>query len=180
MPLRQLGLFADVASIARNEQKTDMVRRYHHRPNAAFRTAGRADQDMIENLSLDFEDSPDSAQFDDDSFIRKRWRTLVDHDLPEAADRHKEWPVYLNHCFARILLDNAVGQFWRDVIAPPAWKNTPLPVLQTAIDLGEAILSGDADIWALNDTSLVMRGKPKRGRKAAVGRRRRFAPKRRR
>jgi len=152
-----------------------MVRRYHHRPNAARRTAGRADADMIENLSLDFENISGSAQDDDDSLIRKRWRTLINHDLPEAADNNKDWPVYLNHCFARILLDNAVGQFWRDVISPPAWKNTPLPVLQTAIDLGEAILSCDADIWALNDASLDMRGKPKRGRKAAIRRRKKFA-----
>lgn len=157
-----------------------MVRRYHHRPDAARRTVGRADSYMIENLSWDFEDISETAQDDDDSLIRKRWRTLVDHDLPEAADHNKDWPVYLNHCFARILLDNAVGQYWRDVIAPPAWKTTPLPVLQTAIDLGEAILSGDADIWALNDASLKMRGKPKRGRKAAVRRRKRFTSRKRR
>jgi len=153
-----------------------MVRRYHHRPIAARQTAGRADRDMIENLGLDFEDRLEVDLDEDDHLIRKRWRTLVDHDLPEAADANQDWPVYLNHCFARILLDNAVGQYWRDVIAPPAWKNTPQPVLQTAIDLGEAISSGDADIWTLNDASLAMRGKPKRGRKAAVRRRKKFAP----
>ncbi len=157
-----------------------MVRRYQHRPNSARRTAGRADSEMIENLNLDFEDRLDVNPDEDDSLIRKRWRTLVDHDLPEAAESNQDWPVYLNHCFARVLLDNAVGQFWRDVIAPPAWKNTPLPVLQTAIDLGESILAGDADIWALNDASLEMRGKPKRGRKAAVRRRRKFPPRKRR
>ena len=98
---------------------------------------------------------------------------MVDRELPKAADENTEWPVYLNHCFARILLDNAVGQFWRDVITPPAWKNTPPPVLQSAIDLGESILAGDADIWSLNDKSLQMRGKAPHGKKPAIRRRKR-------
>ena len=153
---------------------------YRHRPSPALRTKGRATQNMMENLSLDF-DSTNASETDEDEIeIRNRWRRLVDHDLPKAADIHRDWPVYLNHCFARILLDNAVGQYWRDVIEAPAWKNTPLPVLQTAIDLGESILSGDADIWALNDASLKMRGKAPRGRKAAIRRRRRYPTTRRR
>lgn len=150
-----------------------MVRRYRHRPNPNLRTTGRIGQREMDDLSLDFSavraDSPDEDEID----IRKQWRKLVDRELPKAADTHKDWPVYLNHCFARILLDNAVGQYWRDAIQPPAWKNTPLPVLQTAIDLGESILAGDADIWALNDQSLKMRGKPLRGKKPAIRRHRR-------
>lgn len=103
--------------------------------------------------------------------IRLTWRQLVDERLPEAARAHQDWPVYLNHCFARILLDNAVGMAWRKAIKPPAWRNTPLPVLQTAIDLGEDILSGEADLYRLNDRSLVMRGKPPRGKQPAKQRR---------
>ena len=107
------------------------------------------------------ETDPDEAE------IRMRWRTLVDRDLPERAAERPDWPVTLNHCFARILLDNAVGMMWREAISPPAWRNTPLPVLQSAIDLGEDILSDTADIWSLNDTSLIMRGKNPRGKKPA-------------
>ncbi len=105
---------------------------------------------------------------DEEAEIRARWRELVDERLPARARRKTGWPVYLNHCFARILLDNACGVMWRKAIQSPAWKNTPLPVLQTAIDLGEDVLSGEADLWALNDASLRMRGEKPRGRKPAV------------
>lgn len=147
-----------------------MVRQYRHFPNPALRTRGRVGQTAMDKLSLNFDDAEIENTDNDEVEIRTRWRELVDRDLPAAADNHMDWPVYLNHCFARILLDNAVGQYWRNAIKAPAWKNTPLPVLQTAIDLGESIISGDADIWLLNDTSLKMRGKAPRGKKAAVRR----------
>ena len=105
---------------------------------------------------------------DDEAETRDRWRTLVDERLPARARRRKDWPVYLNHCFARILLDNACGVMWRKAIEAPAWRNTPLPVLQSAIDLGEDVLAGRADLWALNDASLRMRGKKPRGKKPAA------------
>ena len=150
-----------------------MARRYRHVPNPALRTRGPVSQSGMEALNHNFDKVDTSCEDEDAIEIRSRWRTLVDKDLPAAADTHADWPVYLNHCFARILLDNAVGQYWRDVIPPPAWKNTPLPVLQTAIDLGESIRAGEADIWSLNDTSLHMRGKAPRGKKPAIRRRKR-------
>ena len=152
-----------------------MVRRYRHNPNPASLTKGGVSLGQIESLSLDFETCKANAAETEEVEIRTRWRSLTEEDLPRAADLNTDWPVYLNHCFARILLDNAVGQFWRDVITPPAWKNTPLPVLQTAIDLGDSILAGDADIWVLNDNSLKMRGKAPRGKRAARRRSRRRA-----
>lgn len=133
-----------------------------HRPNPIMRMQSM----KMEGFDFGFDGVDEDA-----AEIRMAWRDLVDARLPAAARKRKDWPVYLNHCFSRILLDNAVGQFWRDAIEPPAWRNTPLPVLQTAIDLGEAILTDEADIWALNDASLKMRGKPARGKKPA-GRRR--------
>lgn len=145
------------------------LRRPRHRPDPAV-VAARADYKLIDGDYV-FDDTDD-----DEAEIREAWKLLYSRRLPEAARKNRDWPVYLDHCFARILLDNAVGQMWRTVIAAPAWKNTPLPVLQHAIDLGEAIMTGDADIWELNDRSLVMRGKPKRGRKAAVRRRYRRRP----
>jgi hypothetical protein len=113
------------------------------------------------------EDAADAAA------LRAQWRTLVDETLPKAARTRLDWPVFRNHCFARILLDNACGIMWRAAIAPPAWRNTPLPVLQTAIDIGEDVLLDVADIWALNDASLRMRGKRPQGRKPASRRARR-------
>lgn len=114
----------------------------------------------------------DLFQDDDEREIRQAWLTLYRETLPHAARQKLDWPVEADHCFARLLLDNAVGQYWRDVIKPPAWRHTPLPVLQRAIDLGDAILTGDADIWALNDASLVMRGKALKGKSGRKPRRR--------
>ena len=108
-------------------------------------------------------DAPIGLDRDSSSEIRQRWRNLVERDLPEAArDRKRGWPVRFDHCFARILLDNAHGRPWREVVDPPAWRNTSDEVLLRAIDLGKAVLEGRADLHALNQHSLYLRGK--RGR----------------
>jgi hypothetical protein len=65
--------------------------------------------------------------------------------------------VRLDHCFARILLDNAAGRPWREVIPPPAWRNADVALLDRAIALGEAALAGDLCLAELNATSLGMR-----------------------
>ncbi len=93
--------------------------------------------------------------------IRAAWRQLVDERLPARAEGETGWPVQHNHCFARILLDNANGQSWREVTKPPAWRHTPIPILKAAIRLGEEVLAGQADIHALNHNSLRLRGKLK-------------------
>jgi RimJ/RimL family protein N-acetyltransferase len=93
--------------------------------------------------------------------LRARWRELVDRRLPDAARGRTDWPVRLDHCFARILLDNACGGPWRDSVAPPAWVNMPEERLAAALDLGEAVLAGRADLAVLDRRSLAWRGKLK-------------------
>ena len=88
---------------------------------------------------------------------RGRWRDLVERRLPEAA--RPDWPVRLDHCFARILLDNTCGAPWRETVAAPAWANLSPDQLACAIGLGEAVLAGQADLAALNRRSLALRGK---------------------
>ncbi len=95
---------------------------------------------------------------DGEARLRERWRELVDRRLPEAAGS-RDWPVRLNHCFARILLDDACGRAWRECVRPPAWKHTPFDVLTRALDTGERVLDGSADLHALNRSSLSLRGK---------------------
>ncbi|MFH6786017.1 MULTISPECIES: GNAT family N-acetyltransferase [Methylobacterium] len=90
---------------------------------------------------------------------QRRWRALVDERLPEAAARHPDWPVSQNHCFARILLDNACGGPWRESVAPPAWANMPPERLALAVSLGEAVLAGRQDLALLNHRSLLWRRK---------------------
>lgn len=41
--------------------------------------------------------------------LRQKWRNLYALDLPamaKAKDEKQKWPVHLDHCFARIILDN--------------------------------------------------------------------------
>ena len=98
----------------------------------------------------------------EDGRLRAAWRDLVEARLPAAAATRPEWPVGLDHCFARILLDNALGRPWREAVRPPAWRNMPPADLARAIGLGKAVLDGEADLAALNRRSLALRGKTAR------------------
>ena len=90
--------------------------------------------------------------------LETRWLDLTRQTLPSVA-KGRRWPVHLDHCFQRILLDNAVGGIWRAHIAPPAYRNAPDDILARAVDLGEAALAGEADMATLNTNSLRWRGK---------------------
>lgn len=90
--------------------------------------------------------------------LTDRWFQLTREQLPALAGR-RAWPVSQDHCFQRILLDNAVGGFWRDHIAAPAWRFARDDELAIAIALGEAVAAGRADLAELNRKSLAWRGK---------------------
>ena len=90
--------------------------------------------------------------------LEAEWFALTRETMPAAAGE-RGWPVHLDHCFQRILLDNAVGGAWRDHIAPPAYRNATDEQLATAIALAKRALSGEADLHALNARSLQWRGK---------------------
>ncbi|MEM7696466.1 MAG: GCN5-related N-acetyltransferase [Pseudomonadota bacterium] len=93
-----------------------------------------------------------------DEALRQRWRTLVHTELPAVA-RARGWPIVHDHCFARVLLDNALEAPWRTLVSPPAWRNTDPKTLAKAIALGEAAINGEADMHLLNRRSLRLRGK---------------------
>ncbi|MGF1552781.1 MAG: hypothetical protein ACFBWO_09800 [Paracoccaceae bacterium] len=95
----------------------------------------------------------------DDEALRRRWRDLVERRLPEAARERPEWPVRLDHCFARVLLDHVHDRPWREAVRPPAWRHAEPERLARAIETGEAVLEGRADLAALNERSLRLRGK---------------------
>ena len=90
--------------------------------------------------------------------VVERWFALTRVELPALAGT-RDWPVHRDHCFQRILLDNAVGGPWRDHIAAPAYRHAGEDVLSKAILLGEAAVSGQADLAELNRRSLEWRGK---------------------
>jgi hypothetical protein len=97
---------------------------------------------------------------DDRAALERRWMALTNEALPTAARGRRDWPVRLNHCFQRILLDHATGGPWYDAIPRrPAYRHAPDTVLRAAVALGEAVLAGEADLAALNRLSLDWRGK---------------------
>jgi O-6-methylguanine DNA methyltransferase len=98
--------------------------------------------------------------------LRRQWTKLCAQTLPQMAKSRDpsqgKWPVTLDHCFARIILDNAVGEGqrqWDVVIKKPAIKNMSEEQLRRAISLGEKVKSGEADLCHLDQMSLQCRGK---------------------
>lgn len=102
--------------------------------------------------------------------LRQKWRHLYAQDLPamaKAKDEKQKWPVHLDHCFARIILDNSVGKdkLWTEVVKSPAIKYMSEQQLKGAIKLGQSIADGSEDINLLNQRSLELRGKSGSGEK---------------
>lgn len=87
-----------------------------------------------------------------------RWFTLTRKTMPSLAEP-RGWPVCDDHCFQRILLDNALGKPWREVLKAPAYRNASDAQLMKAISLGEAVVAGKKSLHQLNQFSLKLRGK---------------------
>ncbi len=79
--------------------------------------------------------------------------------LPAAARAHPEWPIRLDHCFGRVILDCVYGRPWREVLPSPAWRHMDAEALRRAATLAADIAEGRADLQALNARSLALRGK---------------------
>lgn len=105
--------------------------------------------------------------------LRTRWTHLYASHLPALAlardPVQTRWPVHLDHCFARIILDNAVGvdKPWTQVVKSPAVRNMSVQQLREALELGERLASGEADLVELDRRSLKLRGKL--GSKGSLG-----------
>ena len=116
--------------------------------------------------------------------LLRRYRELVLDELPRRA-RAERWVVVNDHCFGRIVLDNAVGGRWYDVLdrrGDRSGRRTPdraarggLPAsdrrpayarldderLAAAVALAERIAAeGDPLLRELDARSLAWRGKP--------------------
>lgn len=102
--------------------------------------------------------------------LQERWNHLYHDYLPALAKAkdpvQRNWPVTLDqdHCFARIILDNAFGvdRQWTEVVKQPAVKNMSLAQLEEAIGLAERIATGEANLTELNEQSLAFRGKKRK------------------
>jgi O-6-methylguanine DNA methyltransferase len=98
--------------------------------------------------------------------LQETWKDLFQKRLPAAAKAkdygQPYWPVHVDHCFARIILDEVVGgghEPWIGKLKTPAYKNMTPKQLEDSIQLGEQILCGEASLVELNKRSLTSRGK---------------------
>jgi O-6-methylguanine DNA methyltransferase len=98
--------------------------------------------------------------------LQKTWKDLFQKRLPAAAKAkdygQPYWPVHVDHCFARIILDEVVGgghEPWIGKLKTPAYKNMTQKQLEDSIELGEQILCGEANLADLDKRSLASRGK---------------------
>ena len=96
--------------------------------------------------------------------LRARWLELTRERLPARA-RAEGWPLRLDHCFQRVLLDQACGGRWYDHVAGrPAYRHLDARRLAAAVALGERLeREGEPLLRRLDADSLGWRGKrPKR------------------
>jgi O-6-methylguanine DNA methyltransferase len=128
--------------------------------------------------------------------LQTEWKELYQNLLPEAArsnspaqvpistvsperianhSSQSKWPVTLDHCFARIILDHTVGinTPWPAKIKSPAYKNMSVEQLEASNSLGRKILKGKADLVDLDRRSLELRGKRQKVGGRAGGKRKR-------
>ena len=91
--------------------------------------------------------------------LEAEWLRLTRVELPALA-ASRSWPVSNDHCFQRILLDNACGRCWYDAIPErPAYAHAPDAILATALALARAAIAGTRDLHHLNRRSLAWRAK---------------------
>ena len=87
--------------------------------------------------------------------------------LPAAA-REQGWVLREDHCFGRVLLDDAVGACWYDVLdrRRTAFRQLDDDQLAGAVALAERLLAaGDPLLRELDARSLAWRGKPPKPRR---------------
>ena len=93
----------------------------------------------------------------DRAALEARWLTLTRVILPGLASK-RGWPVDQDHCFQRILLDNACGGIWYDFIPRrPAYRHADPALLARAVQLGEACAAATEELVELNRRSLDWR-----------------------
>jgi hypothetical protein len=100
------------------------------------------------------------AESKDIQAIIARYLHLTRVVMPAIAqEKSRRWPVRNDHCFQRIVLDTICGGVWYDFLERPAYKNLSPEQAQLAVLLCEDIIGERADLVALNQKSLIWRGK---------------------
>ena len=60
-----------------------------------------------------------------------------------------------DHCFQRIVLDNIYNGCWYNHLKRPTYKHLSKNQALKAVKLCEGLISGNADLHALNSQSLI-------------------------
>lgn len=104
------------------------------------------------------------------------WKRLYSKTLPAKAKAHdsaqERWPVTLDHCFARIILDKVVGEGhapWTKKLKSPAIQYMTERQLLSCVELAEKIQHGKVDLVELDKESLRVRGTGQQKDKAEAG-----------
>lgn len=97
---------------------------------------------------------------DDISELRAEYDSKVHTRLPERAQAEGGWPIQLDHCFARVVLDNVFEDEWYEYVnGRPAYKHLSTEELAAAIDIADRMLDEGSQVAAeLNKRSLEWRG----------------------
>ena len=101
--------------------------------------------------------------------LQAEYKDLINHQLPKRArahnqshqDRSKRYPVHLNHCFGRIILDTLFNDCWYRHLNKntPAFRQLNQAQLQQAIQIAKRLLESPEQTRELNTQSLQHRGK---------------------
>ena len=96
--------------------------------------------------------------------LQQRWLALARRELPTRA-RAERWPLRLDHCFMRVVLDEVCDGRWYDHVAGrPAYRHLGPERLRAAVALAERLASEPPDaaealLRELDAASLRRRGK---------------------
>merc|ERR1740121_961648 len=94
--------------------------------------------------------------------LEARWYALMREKLPAAARAEGGWPIQLDHCFMRVVLDNYFKTCWYNVLDKQkgAVKSMADKELTGAVELAEKLLADGRDaVKVMNRKSLDFRGK---------------------
>lgn len=96
---------------------------------------------------------------DDLSQLRAAYTRKVNEELPARARNGDGWPIHLDHCFGRVVLDNLFGDEWYGHIdGRPAYEHLSRSELQDAIEIADRMLTeGQSAVAELNQNSLRWR-----------------------
>ncbi len=96
---------------------------------------------------------------EDISGLREEYDQKVNEELPARAQSGDGWPIHLDHCFGRVVLDNLFRDEWYDhVDGRPASEHLSREQLRAAVDIADRMLEeGRPAVEELNRNSLRWR-----------------------